>query len=344
MKRAGGRDNFTKISIRHIRKFILYISVQLAVICILMEIYGRLFDPFGISYYPQMSAYLDTMIIEEPIGYRNRPNLNGNYFGVPVTINSLGMRDREVSHNDDGEFRILFMGDSLPFGVGVRYEDSLPYRLEEVLNSRRRGNPYFHYRTLNMGVISYNTEQELIQLEQVGLLLKPRLAVLVYSDNDIEPKMFIFNKRRKWYLNLGQRSYAVSLIYTLAQNISKRVSVPDRDDRTMKEYYTERWKYVDNSFHEINALLRSKGVPFVLFTTEKKGFIFDLLKNSAKREGFPLVTLDYRQDLMKFRNSYIDAHPNKAGNEFLAGLIAEALEREGVLDHSGDMKDKNELP
>jgi len=193
-----------------------------------------------------------------------------------------------------------------------------------------------------MGVISYNTEQELIQLKEIGLSLKPQLAILVYSDNDIEPKMFIFDKRRKWYENLGQKSYAVSLIYTLAQHISKRVSVPDSHDRTMMEYYAERWSVVANSFHEINTLLGNKGVRFVLFTTEKKGFIFDHLKNSAEREGFPLISLDYRQDLMKFRNSYIDAHPNKAGNEFLAGIIADALEREGVLGHSGDMKYKNE--
>jgi len=333
MKRAAGRQNFTEIIIRYIRKFILYIGVQLAVVFILLEIYGRLFDPFGISYYPRMSAYLDTMIIEEPIGYRNRPNLNGNYFGVPVTINSLGMRDREVTRNDDGEFRILFMGDSLPFGVGVRYEDSLPYKLEEILNFRKGGDSTF--RVLNMGVISYNTEQELIQLKQIGLSLKPRLAILVYSDNDIEPKMFVFDKRSKWYLNLGQRSYAVSLVYTLAENISKKVPVSGSEDMALKEYYAKRWGYADHSLHEINTLLRSKEVPFVLFTTEKQGFIFDLLKSVAKREGFPLVSLDYRQDLMKFRNSYIDAHPNKAGNELLARIIAEALEQKGLLDHSG---------
>ena len=33
---------------------------------LLLELAGRLFDPAGISYYPEMARYLDTMIIEEP--------------------------------------------------------------------------------------------------------------------------------------------------------------------------------------------------------------------------------------------------------------------------------------
>lgn len=340
MQRAAGGKSPQKKTVRHVWKFIKYIGVQCVVIFILMEIYGRLFNPLGISYYPDMSAYLDTMIIEEPIGYRNRPDLNGNFFGVPVAINSLGMRDREISGNAEGEFRILFMGDSLPFGIGVKYEDSLPCNLEKILNSG--GDSGSNFRTLNMGVISYNTEQELIQLKHLGLSLKPRLAILVYSDNDIDPKMFVFDKRKSWYLNLGQRSYAVSLIYTLTRRISNKLSVSDPERLSFQEYYASRWKYVEGPLHEINGLLRSRGIPFVLFTTEKPGFILSLLEKVAERDGFLLVPLDYRQDLMKFRNSYIDAHPNKTGNKFLAQLIADALKQRGLLGssriHEGEYK------
>ena len=34
----------------------------------LLEIVGRVFDPLGISYYPETARFLDTMIWEEPIG------------------------------------------------------------------------------------------------------------------------------------------------------------------------------------------------------------------------------------------------------------------------------------
>jgi hypothetical protein len=130
---------------------------------LLLEICSRIFDPFGISYYPETARYLDTMIIEDPIGYRNRPGLQGNFWGQEVSINSLGLRDREVAHQPaDNEFRIMMLGDSVVFGVGSSYPDSIPQQLEQQLNQRFRDRKY---RVINMGVPSYNTEQEHIQFQ-----------------------------------------------------------------------------------------------------------------------------------------------------------------------------------
>ena len=42
----------------------------------LLEVLCRLLDPMGISYYPDTARYMDSMIIEEPIGYRNASNLD----------------------------------------------------------------------------------------------------------------------------------------------------------------------------------------------------------------------------------------------------------------------------
>ena len=52
------------------------------IVIILVELIGRIFDPAGISYYPEMSSHLDTMIIEVPTGYRNRPGLEGDFFRI----------------------------------------------------------------------------------------------------------------------------------------------------------------------------------------------------------------------------------------------------------------------
>src|ERR1700754_5000335 len=82
--------------------------VVIAIVFLLLEVAGRIADPAGISYYPETAKYFDTLIIEEPIGYRNRPNLQGQFWGKQVSINSLGMRDREVNTPAArNEFRIL---------------------------------------------------------------------------------------------------------------------------------------------------------------------------------------------------------------------------------------------
>ena len=72
------------------------LAVQLLILFVVVELASRLLDPLGISFYPESAAYFDTFILEEPIGYRHRPGLEGEFWGARVSINSLGMRDREV--------------------------------------------------------------------------------------------------------------------------------------------------------------------------------------------------------------------------------------------------------
>jgi hypothetical protein len=331
LRRAGG--------------LIVFVGLQVLVLLVLLEIAGRAFDPFGISYYPETARYLDTLVLEEPIGYRNRPGLTGTFYGAPVSINSIGLRDREVSFRPDEEFRILVMGDSVPFGIGVAYENSLPHQLERVLNEQRPGR---HFRTFNMGVPSYNTEQELIQLKSIGLKLEPDAVVLLFSDNDIEPKMWVLNKRSRWYVNLAQRSYAASLLFAFVRELREHIAVPEPSSAhvgisgiagvrvNMSEYRVDssRWQAIDRSLSEINALLRKRNIPFVLFTNGSATPVINLLQGVAAREGFPLVNLhrniDPRwagQDEARFHNSRFDPHPSPLGNKALATLFAENIIR-----------------
>jgi len=337
------------IILRHARRLTAFVLLQVILIVALLEIVGRVFNPLGISYYPETARYLDTLILEEPIGYRNRPGLQDTFYGVPVSINALGLRDREVGEKPPGEFRILVMGDSVPFGIGVRYEDSYPYQMEVLLNERAAGR---RFRTLNMGVPSYNTEQELVQLKSLGLSLKPDVVTLLFSDNDIEPKLWVFNKRHKWYVNLVQRSYAGSLLFVLFRETRLRLGelvmppayaddpVLDNSGVAYGEYRTDspRWQAIDHSLTEINSVLRQRNIPFVLFTNNERSFIVELLEGVARREGFPLVNLRRHEDPRwagkderLFHNSVVDAHPTPLGNLALATLIAENLRIRKVL-------------
>jgi hypothetical protein len=336
----------------YLRRFagiIALVAFQVLVAFVLLEVALRALDPFGISYYPETARYFDTLVLEEPIGYHNRPFLTGTFYGVPVSINSLGMRDREISIKKEGEFRILVMGDSVPFGIGVTYENSLPYQLERILCEQY---PQRRFRTLNMGVPSYNTEQELIQLKSIGLKLKPDTVVLLFSDNDIEPKKWVLDKRSKWYINLGQRSYAASLLFVFFREMREHMIVPGPSSAhagiagigsprvNMGEYKIDspRWQTVDRSLSEIHTLLRKRNIPFILFANGATPPVLNLLQDVAKREGFPLVNLrrdhDSRwmgKDERLFHNSRFDAHPSPYGNAMLAKLFAENLNRLKVL-------------
>src|SRR5262245_35327377 len=62
---------------------------------------------------------------DDSIVYELRPGVRGRFMGVPVAINSLGMRDRKRSFEKaPGTVRIVGLGDSLMFGWGVRQEET----------------------------------------------------------------------------------------------------------------------------------------------------------------------------------------------------------------------------
>jgi len=321
-------------------RIVALLTVQLLVVFIVVELASRWLDPLGISFYPESAAYFDTLIREEPIGYRNAPGLEGEFWGAPVSINSLGMRDREVdARPSDHESRVLLLGDSVPFGLGVSYEDSIPHRLQQLLSES--AEPPRHFRTLNFGVPSYNTEQELIQLRTLGMSLRPDLVILLFTTNDIEPKMWVLDKRRGLVVNMAQRSYAACLLHSLYRRARRSVGAGTPGIAVGNyEPSNPRWLAIENSMLEIHRLCREAGIPFVLFTV----FVgadqpaMAMVQELGRRAGFPVVPLrpwdDPRwsdDDRSLYENSPSDSHPNAAGSRIYAQLIHEALLREGVV-------------
>ena len=333
---------------RRLARLAGFVLLQIVLVLVLLEVVARIFDPFGISYFPEMSRYGDTLLLEEPIGYRNRPGLDGQFSGVPVRINRLGLRDHEVEDKAPGEYRILAMGDSVPFGIGVHYEDAYPHQLEARLNERPSAK---RFRVLNMGVPSYNTEQELIQLKTLGLSLQPDAVTLYFSDNDIEPKNWGQIRRSHRYASLVRRSYAGSLLTLLIQKTLTRISGgssrnkdPNFRDTSLvalDQYRLDspRWQAIDRSLTEMHAILKARHVPFVLYSALEQPYIIELLEGVTRREGITFVNLqDNRNDPRwaglderRLGNSVVDGHPSPLGNRVLATLMAESLERHKAL-------------
>jgi hypothetical protein len=109
-----------------------------------------------------------------------------NWQGIPVRINSQGLRGPEVDlEKPPGTYRILNLGDSVVFGWGVRYEDTYGYRLQELLN-QRYGSEAVTYEIINAGVPRWNMQNVLAYLEAEGLDYQPDLILLNFTTvNDV---------------------------------------------------------------------------------------------------------------------------------------------------------------
>jgi hypothetical protein len=108
---------------------------------------------------------------------------DGRIGRVGYTISSQGLRDREYTAKEPGEFRILFLGDSFIFGNGLEQDVTLSRRVESVL---REELPDRRVTVINAGCPAYGPWQEHGFFLERGLPLEPDLVVLqVLPDNDV---------------------------------------------------------------------------------------------------------------------------------------------------------------
>ncbi|MFP6620367.1 MAG: SGNH/GDSL hydrolase family protein [Pirellulaceae bacterium] len=109
------------------------------------------------------------------LGWRNIPNWTGTTFGVPLSINSQGLRDREYSiAKPAGKNRILVLGDSYAWGYGVRNSQMF----SEVLEDR-----FIHdvsWQVINAAVSGWGTDQQFLFLEESGFDYQPDVVVVSF--------------------------------------------------------------------------------------------------------------------------------------------------------------------
>lgn len=316
---------------RRAGKLLLSWGLVAAITLSALEVVCRLLDPLGISYYPETARWLDTLDVRRPVGYRNHPGTRGTFYGAAVRINSLGLRGPEIPGKAAGEFRILLMGDSFVFGIGVSEDDTLAPRLERRLQAD--ASPGRRVHVINMGTVSYNTEQELRQLQEVGLALQPDLVLLCYAVNDVEPVMWVFDKRSNPVTDLMQRSYAGSLLAVLARNVKNAVTGGSTLNWDAYRADSPAWRGVDGALTEMNRVCRQAGIPFVVFHNfEDVPPLRTLLSAVGRREGFPVLEVFQRDDSRyagidprKLVNSAMDSHPNVEGTRMWAELLRDAL-------------------
>ncbi|HTR98218.1 MAG TPA: hypothetical protein VML00_00630, partial [Bacteroidota bacterium] len=117
--------------------------------------------------------------------HRFIPGATGRYqsteFNTSYSINSLGLRDREIGPRAPGTIRILMVGDSFTEGDGVEAEETFSKRLEAMLNPA--GGPR-RAEVINAGVGSYSPILEYLYLTHGGLALHPDCVILNYDLSD----------------------------------------------------------------------------------------------------------------------------------------------------------------
>lgn len=163
---------------RSVVKKLLLAGCSTLVALLLAEAIYRLFSGEKVELHGMYSE-------EEAAGVGLTPGFEGSMrtseFEYKVSINELGMRDYSVGTKDPVTRRVLVIGDSFVFGVGVELENSLPKALERQLNALPG---YPQVQVFNAGVPGYSPFQELHTLRRIAPVLEPDLVVLVFFVGD----------------------------------------------------------------------------------------------------------------------------------------------------------------
>jgi acyl-CoA thioesterase-1 len=192
-----------------------------------------------------------------------------------------------------GETRVVFMGDSITEGWGMKATPTSPGRGEFF-----PGKPY-----INRGISGQTTPQMLVRFRQDVILLKPRVVVLLAGTNDIAE-----NTGKE---TLGEIGNNIASMSELARANGIRVvlcSVLPASD-----FHWHKGLEPAPKIRELNAWIKEYAA--------KNSFAFvDYYSPMANSEGG-----------LKAELSPDGVHPNKAGYDLMAPLaengIAEALRK-----------------
>lgn len=124
---------------------------------------------------------LEPLVAPHPeFGWTGRPNLRTEVrfepeFRHAAVTNSRGLRSAETPYAKGARKRILCLGDSLTFGLGVESAEAFPSLVEAGLPGTE---------VVNGGVVGWGTAQECLWLEAEGLRYEPDVLVLGFFVND----------------------------------------------------------------------------------------------------------------------------------------------------------------
>lgn len=145
----------------------------------------------GEGYLRLRNYHLQFPYREDPnMGYALQENYRGpgpELYGIPrqiqIAVNALGFRGREIQEATPGlTRRVLLLGDSCTFGLGLHSEETFATISENLLNADARAD--LHYEVINAGVSGYTSYQGLQMLKQRGLALNPSVVAIYFGWND----------------------------------------------------------------------------------------------------------------------------------------------------------------
>ena len=281
--------------------------------------------------------------------HRQDPELGwapvSDYRQEGVTTNSRGLRGTKehAVPKPPGRRRIVAVGDSFTWGLGVRDEETWTAVLQTLLRD---------VEVINLGVTAYGTDQQYLRLCEEGFRYEPDLVILGFFGPDADRNVLRFRDSAKprfaidggrlrlegversefdpaTPIDLGPFSYAGALVATkLRSAIDRTVLAP-------------KWAVTRGIFDAVREKVRENGAELLVahFPTEPSAFGSRpedselLLEEWSEAHDEPIVRL--RETFLGLspaeRPNVFHDHWSAFGNAVVARAIARAIDEHGLM-------------
>lgn len=269
-------------------------------------------------------------------------NANRKSGDLTYSHNSKGYRSDEFStKKPEGKIRIVTLGGSTTYGVGVNNDETWPHYLAQEL-----GNDY---EVINMGVPGYSTAENLIQTELYLSELHPDLAIYYVGLNDLR-NINIENltadysdfHRPSLYGAYGlcdnenlPSLASLKLLVLLGQKAGLVETCPNQQiDVKIKKHQGVDMRALSiykNNLEQIDSLCKSNGID-VLFVPQT--LLEEVLKTGDYSWWIPYVPTEEMDDMMDAYNTALKAVADSNGVSYASEVLKHDWQKEDFVDLS----------
>ncbi len=267
------------------------------------------------------------------LGYGLTPGHQGRSYNTRVEINEHGFRQPAFAiERPSRVYRVVCVGDSFTFGMGVQQEDSWPAHLEARLSPPPG---YERVEVINAGVPGYNLHQYVRQIELKILALAPHLIIMGLVENDLEPAFYVDDgylcvprksttivfPGKRWLqtnsyfyqaLNMRYQAWMASLLHRMDAEQARDILFGDRDP--------DAWDEASRQLQAIHKQIVESGADLLVVSLD----LSDESPLTGIVERAEIPTNDINLDGPGLRLQ--DGHPNARGHAHMANQIAALLQ------------------
>lgn len=290
---------------------------------------------------------LDEPNADRRFGYVLSPNAEMRFesteFVYTARTNSLGFRTKELSPRTADEYRVLLLGDSMFWGVGVDYPETVASAIEAQSNG--------YLSVLNFSISGYNTVQELIVVRSYVDSVNPDQVILgVFIGNDILANAITYEDENGSYrLDENKRDALkrelrdqLGPFYALVMYRVAALPVYVPRIRYLlaarQEVLADTYSLID----EVATICRDRGIDFSVFILYPKDAVRgglveawsrsrrpgNLIRQHLEQQGIRVLDLlDYMHGFEHANTHFFreDGHLNGSGNAVVAKAILDEL-------------------